>query len=77
MGLIHQYQSIIVLILAFRSNNLNGKIRFLGRGKNIDSARFHRWPSPLRVSALPRFHGTLSAKIARAGAKAKSLPGAT
>jgi hypothetical protein len=75
MGLIHQYQPIIVLTLASRSNNLYRKVRFLCRRENIDSACFHRWPSSLRVSAPSFFHRTRSAEIARASAKAKSLPG--
>jgi hypothetical protein len=63
--------------LASRSNNLYRKARFLRGRKNIDSARFYRWPSPLSVSALPFFHRTPPAEIARAIAKAKSLPGTT
>jgi hypothetical protein len=74
-GLIHQYQPIIIGALASCPNNLYRKARLLGGRENINAARLHCRPGPLRVSALFFFHGAPPAKIAWAGTKTKNLPG--
>jgi hypothetical protein len=74
-NLIHQYQPIIIGALVSGPNNLYWKARFLHGRINIDSARLHRRPGQLRVSALLFFDGAPPAKITWAGTKTKNLPG--